>query len=75
MMNDSANAYAGDPTEDTVPEAWDGPATNTPPLARGLRWSDVVADIERDNMARHNVERHDVERHDVERHDELRDAA
>jgi hypothetical protein len=38
---------------DTAPrEPREDIVTSTPPLARGLLWSDVVAEIERDNQLR-----------------------
>jgi hypothetical protein len=54
MSENWANRFAGDQVaaDDAVSDPWEDHGRGTPLLARGVRWSDVVADIERDNQLR-----------------------
>lgn len=54
MPENWASRHTGElpAVERTAPEPWEDVVTSTPPLARGLLWSDVVAEIERDNQLR-----------------------
>ena len=51
--NDQLNEIAPAPVEDDdAGDYYEGSVTALPRLGRGLLWSDVLADIERDNLGR-----------------------
>lgn len=51
--NEQLDGIAPEPTdEDDESDYYEGSVTALPRLGRGLLWSDVLADIERDNRGR-----------------------
>lgn len=50
--NEQLDSTPAQPVPDEDDDYYEGSVTALPRLGRGLRWSDVLADIERDNRGR-----------------------